>query len=367
MAAEVFYVPVKPRNKQSLQTLLARLLDSLDLSRICGERDLVAVKTHIGEMGNAAYIRPPYLAVVVDALHKLRAKPFLTDSTSLYTGRRQNGLDMVETAARHGFTREVVGAPFLPADGLKGDDILEVPSPIEGNPPVQLAGLLARADALVCVSHFKGHDLTGMGGAIKNLSMGGSAKAGKFYMHVRSKPFVNAETCIGCRRCLPWCAWEAIGIEDGTAVIDEERCTGCAHCLLACPVQAIGFRWDGASDEVQRRMGEYAAALVAALDKRAVYLNFILDVSPSCDCFPRHDPSIVPDLGIVGGYDPIAVDAASRELVRRAPALPGSAAAEADAGEDKFTHLYPQVDPGVQLRAAAELGLGSIDFDLKTP
>lgn len=363
----VHHVPFRPRLKKSARELLRLLLERLDLGRIAGERDVVAVKTHIGEAGNLAYIRPPYLAEVVRSLTDLGAKAFVTDSTSLYTGRRQNGLDMIATAASHGFTREVLGAPVLPADGLKGDDEVLVPSPVEGSPAVHLAGLTARADALVCVSHFKGHELTGFGGAIKNLSMGCSSKAGKFYMHTRSKPFIDEERCIGCKRCLSWCAWEAITIVDGTARIDEERCTGCAHCLLACPVRAIAFRWDGASDEVQRRMAEYAGAVIDAVESRVLYLNVLTDVSPSCDCFPRHDPAIVPDLGFVAGDDPVAVDAACLELVRRAPGLPGSAAAELSPGEEKFAGLYPDVDPTVQLHVAAELGLGSLDYELQTP
>ena len=363
----VYHAPFRPRLKKSTRELLRLLLERVDLSRIAGERDITAVKTHIGEAGNLAYIRPPYLAVVIDLLNELKAKSFVTDSTSLYTGHRQNGLDLIDTSARHGFTREVLGAPVLPADGLKGDDEVLVPSPVEGNPPVHLAGLTARADCLVCVSHFKGHELTGFGGAIKNLSMGCSSKAGKFYMHTRSKPFIDKERCIGCGRCLSWCAWEAISIVEGTAHIDEERCTGCAHCLLACPVRAIAFRWDGASAEVQRRMAEYAKSAVDAVDGRVIYVNVLTDVSPSCDCFPRHDPQIVPDLGFVAGDDPVAVDAACMELVRRAPGLPGSTAAEFGPGVEKFAALYPGVDPAVQLNAGVELGLGSLDYEISAP
>jgi uncharacterized Fe-S center protein len=364
MASRVHLLSLTQSRRKSPLALFAPMLRAAGLPGVIGEGDIVAVKLHVGEPGNLAYIRPPYAEAVVDLVRELGGKPFLTDSTTLYTGRRRNGLDLVRTAERHGFAGVNVGAPFLPADGLKGDEEVTVPSPVEGNPPVHLAAAVARSDALVCLNHFKGHEVTGFGGALKNLGMGCSTKAGKFYMHNRSRPFVNEERCTGCGRCLEWCAYGAISLEGGTAVILEDTCTGCAHCLMSCPENAIRFRWDRAPAEVQRRIAEYATALTRTLKGRVFHVNFVTDVSPACDCYPFNAPPLVQDRGILAGDDPVAVDAASWRLVNEAPALPGSAAEGAEPGRDKFRFMYRNVDPGVQLAEGQRLGLGTTDYEL---
>jgi len=364
MASRVHFLSLTQSRRKSSLALFVPMLKAAGLERVIGEGDITALKLHVGEPGNLAYIRPPYAEAVVNLVRELGGKPFLTDSTTLYTGRRRNGLDLMRTAERHGFAGVNVGAPFLPADGLKGDEAVTVPSPVEGNPPVHLAAAVAKSDALVCLSHFKGHEVTGFGGALKNMGMGCAAKAGKFYLHNQSKPFVDSKRCTGCGRCLEWCAVGAIQIEDGTAAILETSCTGCAHCLLSCPENAIRFKWDRAPAEVQRRIVEYAAALVKTLGGKVFYVNFVTDVSPACDCYPFNGPPLVADLGILAGDDPVAVDAACWRLVNEAPALPGSAAEDAELGEDKFRHIYRDVDPGVQLVEAQRLGLGTTAFEI---
>jgi len=363
MASSVHLLSLTESRRKSPLALFAPMLKAAGLADVIGKGDIVAVKLHVGEPGNLAYIRPPYAEAVADLVRGLGGKPFLTDSTTLYTGRRRNGLDLMRTAERHGFASVNTDAPFLPADGLKGDEAVTVPSPVEGNPPVHLAAAVARADALVCLNHFKGHEVTGFGGALKNMGMGCSTKAGKFYLHNRSRPFVNAERCTGCGRCVEWCAAEAILVEDGTAAILDAKCTGCAHCLMSCPENAIRFKWDRAPDEVQKRIAEYAVALTRVLRGKVFHVNFVTDVSPACDCYPFNAPPLVADLGILAGTDPVAVDAASWRLVSEAPAISGSAADGAEPGRDKFRHIYRDVDPGIQLAEAQRLGLGTTDFE----
>jgi uncharacterized Fe-S center protein len=365
MASRVHLLSLTKSRRKSTRLLLGQLLEAAGFKDTIGEGDITAVKLHVGEAGNMAYIRPPYVGTVVGMVKELGGRPFLTDSTTLYTGGRRNGPDLVRTAELHGFAGVNVGAPFIPADGIKGDDAVVVPSPVEGNPPVHLAAAVAKADALVCLSHFKGHEVTGFGGAIKNLAMGCSTKAGKFYMHAQSKPYVDSSRCIGCGKCREWCAFDAIELDGGTSAILDSRCTGCAHCLMACPVQAIRFHWDRASADVQTRLAEYATALVNALRGRVFYVNFVTDVSPACDCYPFNGPPLVQDLGVLAGDDPVAVDAASWRMVNEAPALPGSQAEGVEPGGDKFRYLYRSVDPSIQLQEAEKLGLGTTDFELR--
>ena len=349
----VYYLNFAHQRTESLLTQLARLLELSGLGEVVRRSDLTAIKLHIGEAGNLAYLRPPFAQVAVEQIKALGASPFITDSTTLYVGSRKDGISLTELAIRHGFAPPTVDAPFLPADGLRGDDLTELPSPIEGNETIKMGAIIAGANSLVCLSHFKGHEQAGFGGAIKNLSMGCAAKAGKFYMHVDSKPIVREEGCTACGRCVEECAWAAIDLTGAAAKIDESRCSGCGHCLVVCPVHTIVFRWDSAVESVQQRMAEYAAALHKHLKGQALYINFITDVSPSCDCYPYHNHPIVPDLGIVVSRDPVAVDAASRDLVN----AHGS-------GEDKFRKIYPNVDGNIQLKVAQSLGLGSTDYTL---
>ncbi len=364
MASRVYLLSLTKSRRKSPQLLLGQLLEAAGFKRVIEDGDITAVKLHIGEAGNLAYIRPPYVETVVSLVKELGGKPFLTDSTTLYTGGRRNGLDLIRTAELHGFASVNIGAPLIPADGIKGDEEVLQPSPIEGNPPVHLGAAVAKADVLVCLSHFKGHELTGFGGAIKNMAMGCSTKAGKFYMHARSKPYVDPPHCNGCGRCLEWCAYDAIELNGGTAVILDSSCTGCAHCLMSCPTRAIRFHWDLAPSLVQKRMAEYATALVNTLRGKVFYVNFVTDVTPACDCYPFNGPPLVQDLGILAGDDPVAVDAASWKLVNDAPALMGSEADGVEPGADKFRHIYRDVDPAIQLKESQRLGLGTMDFDL---
>jgi hypothetical protein len=355
----VYYLNFARHRSESLLTQLAKLLKISGLSEVVSKSDLTAVKLHIGEKGNLAYLRPPLAGVVVEQIKALGAAPFITDSTTLYVGKRKDGVSLSSLAIRHGFAPPQLDAPFLPADGLRGDDVTELPSPVEGGETVKMGAIVAGANSLVCLSHFKGHEQTSFGGAIKNLSMGCAAKAGKFYMHVDSKPIVREEGCTACGRCVEECAWSAITITGATARIDEDACAGCGHCLVVCPVHTIVFRWDRAVESLQERMAVYATALHKHLRGRALYLNFITDVSPSCDCFPYHNHPLVPDIGIVAGRDPVAVDAASRDLVTAAPGLD-----DCPAGEDKFRKIYPDVDGNIQLKVAESLGLGTTNYTI---
>jgi hypothetical protein len=310
----------------------------------------------------------------VDAIRKLGGRPFVTDANTLYVGSRSDSVAHLETAHRHGFTFETLGCPVIIADGLRGGSYVELPVDGIHAKTVRLAHELVKADAIFCVSHFKGHELSGFGGALKNLGMGGGCRGAKLSMHSAVKPRFSARRCIGCGRCVSNCPSRAIRLEAResevrasrkVARVDVAACVGCGSCIVVCPKQAVSIAWNAGAQEMQERMVEHLAALVRQKAGRVGYLSFVDKVSPACDCYPYSDRPIVPDIGVLGSLDPVALDAACNELVRRSAGLHNSALSSAFAeGEDKFKDLYPDVDWSVQLDHAEALGVGTRAFDL---
>lgn len=241
---------------------------------------------------------------------------------------------------------------------------------------------IAAADGLLVLSHFKGHELAGFGGALKNVGMGSAARRGKLDQHSDLKPKVIRKKCTGCGRCLGHCAHQALSLADvpvklekvekeagiirKKAIIDEIKCVGCAVCISACPQAAIAVPWERDSPKVMRKMMEYAKAALKGKDGRALFINFLTNISPLCDCVNHSDAPIVSDLGILASYDPVALDAASAEAVNQAPGLAGSALpTEALApGADKWAALHPNCPWRYQLEYAQEISLGQLDYRL---
>ncbi len=342
---------------------LDALLDESSLSDVVAPGELVAVKMHFGESRVTGHVRPRFMRRVVGWLQKQGARPFLTDTNTLYRGSRADTVSHLRTAVEHGFTHQALGAPVVIAGGLRGTTDTMVP--VEGR-LMTSAGIgpeFVQADALLSVAHFKGHEITGFGGTLKNLGMGCASRAGKLDMHSTTKPYVKP-SCSGCGVCVSWCPADAITVGE-TAEIDDGKCIGCAECISVCPTKAVGIRWNESTDTCQRKMVEYAMAVVATKPGRAGYISFITDVHPVCDCYGTEKISIVPDIGVVVSLDPVAIDQAAYDLVNAAPVADGGQLSDGySAGSDKFRDLHPDVDPTVQLRYAEELGLGTRNYEL---
>jgi uncharacterized Fe-S center protein len=215
------------------------------------------------------------------------------------------------------------------------------------------------------VAHFKGHELSGFGGAIKNTGMGCASRKGKLAMHSTVSPQINAEHCIGCGECTEHCSQGALSLADEIAVVDESRCIGCGECILICAQAAIEIRWDQEIPDFLEGMVEYTAGVLKNKAGKSLFVNFITDVSPACDCFPANDAPIVKNIGVVASTDPIAVDQASVDLVNAEPALANTRlSVNTEPGADKFRGLYPKVDWSIQLTYGQKIGLGSRDYDL---
>ncbi len=373
MKSDVFFTDLKVGPGKTLFNKLDRLLDRGNLKEKIREKDLVAIKLHFGERGNTGFVRPIFLRRIVDRVKQFKGKPFLTDTNTLYTGTRSEAISHLTTAYEHGFTEAVVGAPLLIADGLRGNSAIKVRIDKPLFKTVSIAREIYMADVLITVTHFKGHELSGFGGVLKNLGMGCSSREGKLSQHSTISPWIKGKNCKGCGRCLSWCAQEAIsmspppGVETkkSVAMIDPKKCVGCGECILTCPAGAIQIQWNQTVPIFQKKMVEHAFGAVQKKKGRALYLNFLTQISPACDCYGYSDAPIVNDIGILSSEDPVAIDQASVDLVNGEPGNRSSKLSQNwNPGEDKFRALYPEVDWTVQLTYGEEIGLGTREYEL---
>jgi len=363
----VFFVSAKGAPRRNVFDKLTGLLEATDLSACASAGDLVAVKVHWGERGNAGFLPSFWTRHVVSLIKAQGANPFVTDTNTLYRGSRHNAVDNLKTAAANGFTSETVGAPVVVADGLKGMDYEEVPIQGSHMKSARIATAIVQADAMVVLSHVKGHMIFGMGGAIKNLGMGCAASAAKQYLHAEVTPRVNADRCTACGACVHHCAFEAISMvsppeSPSRAAIDLDKCSGCGECLVVCPVEAIPINWGKDFATTQEKTAEYAAASVKGLEKPVLYVNFLLSITPDCDCCHWSDVPFVPDIGIAASTDPVALDAASADLINRYDQKTDDQHGSGERNRLKENH---DIDYLRAFGHAAKMGLGSLNYRLK--
>lgn len=374
MKSNVFFSDLKVESKKTLFDKLDILLDRTDLKEKIKEKDLVAIKLHFGEKGNTAYVRPIFLRKIVDRVKNYKGKPFLTDTNTLYTGTRSEAVSHLGTAYEHGFAESAVNAPVLIADGLRGNSAVRVRIDKPIFKTVSIAHAIHMADALIGVTHFKGHELSGFGGTLKNLGMGCASREGKLSQHSNISPKVKAKACKGCESCLPWCPSEAISMitaevegkgKPPVALIDSKKCIGCGECILTCPTGAIQIQWNESIPLFQKKMVEHAFGAVQKKKGKSLFLNFLTQISPACDCYGFSDTPIVNDIGVLASNDPVAIDQASVDLVNQQEGNRSSKLTRNfEAGRDKFRALYPEVDWNIQLSHAEGIGLGTRKYEL---
>jgi len=335
------------------------------------EGKFVAVKMHFGELGNVSFLRPNYAKAVVDVVKSFGGKPFLTDCNTMYPGFRKNALEHLECAWENGFSPLSTGCPILIGDGLKGTD--DVAVPVVGGEYVQEAMIgraIMDADIFISLTHFKGHEMTGFGGAIKNIGMGCGSRAGKKAQHANGMPTVNEKKCVGCRLCMRECANGGLVFDakKKKMSIDADHCVGCGRCLGACNFDAISFREDAALEELNCRMAEYTKAV---LDGRPhFHVSLVMDISPNCDCHNENDAPILPDIGMFASFDPLALDQACADACLAADPLPNSQLSD-NMGKDGFVDHHdhfknsrPESEWKSCLAHAEKIGVGSRKYIL---
>ncbi len=367
-ASDVFFVHSYAHGGKSLITKLGTLLDRAGFAGF-PDKAIVAVKVHAGDRGTTGYLRPIYARKTVKILKDAGFRPFVCDSTTLYSGARDNGVDMLETAAENGYSWAGVGAPVVSADGIRSSYSHEVEVGLRHYETVRIAGALADADALVNLSHFKAHMVTGIGGAIKNLAMGFGTRAMKQSMHASMfRPEIpEEERCTRCGDCVAVCPERAVILEgDGSVpVFDMQVCVSCGECIAHCTFKALKVNWTEKPAVLGEKMAETAYGALSCIGGNALHVNFLLDITPDCDCLSCSDDPMVPNIGILASRDPVALDQASADLVNAAPGLRGTRLKNAFApGDDKFVDLRPKVDWRPQLAYAEEIGLGVRSYNL---
>ena len=370
--AKVYFTDFRCPVGTSALGKLQRLCKAAHMGDIDFQGKFTAIKMHFGELGNLATIRPQYVKAVADMVKEWGGKPFLTDCNTLYPGSRKNALDHLDCAALNGYNTITTGCQVIIGDGLRGTDEVEVPVP--GGEYIQKAKIgraVMDADVFISLAHFKGHEATGFGGAVKNVGMGCGSRAGKMEQHSSGKPKVDEEKCRGCGHCAKECGSDAITYgENHKAHIDEEKCAGCGRCIGACGFDAIEtVQWD-ANELLDRKMAEYALAVVHG--RPCFYINMVMDISPNCDCHGENDAPILPNIGMFASFDPIALDQACADACQKAQPLPNSQLADHLAEKDWHCHhdhfldSNPRVDWATTLEHGEKIGLGTRAYELVT-
>ena len=354
-----------------LPTKLKKLLRKAGIGQLDMEGKFVAIKMHFGELGNVSFLRPNYARAVVDVVRELGGKPFLTDCNTMYPGSRKNALEHLECAWQNGFTPLTVGCPILIGDGLKGTD--DVLVPVRGGEYVKEAKIgraIMDADVFISLTHFKGHEMTGFGGAIKNIGMGCGSRAGKCEQHNNGQPQIDSALCRGCKRCQRECANQGLVFDEAAKkmTVDLDHCVGCGRCLGACNFDAISFASGNAVKVLNCRMAEYTKAVVDG--RPQFHISLVVDVSPNCDCHGENDVPILPNLGMFASFDPLALDQACVDACLAAAPMPGSQLAKNLASpdfhdrHDHFTNSTPESEWRSCLEHAEKIGVGSRAYEL---
>lgn len=367
--SKVYFTDFRVEVGTSLLQKLKTLCIAAGIKKIDMEGKFVAIKMHFGELGNMAFLRPQYAKVIADLVKEQGGLPFLTDCNTLYPGSCKHALEHMDCANLNGFNTVTTGCQIIIADGLRGTDEVEVP--VKNGEYIKAAKIgraLMDADIVISLTHFKGHEVTGFGGAIKNIGMGGGSRAGKMEQHSSGKVSVNAELCRGCRRCAKECGSNAISYEGNKARINQDICKGCGRCIGACSFDAISNdQWD-AGDLLDRKMAEYAQAICQ--DRPCFHVSLAMDISPNCDCHGDNDAPILPNIGMFASLDPVAIDQACVDACQKAAPLPNSQLGDNLAKpdwhhhHDHFMDSNPNVHWKETLEHAEKIGMGSREYEL---
>ena len=367
--SKVYFTDFRTRLGVSLTEKLQKLIRTAGIGTLPLDGRFTAIKMHFGELGNLSYLRPNYAKAVADVVKEYGGMPFLTDCNTLYPGSRKNALEHLDCANINGFNTVTTGCQILIGDGLRGADDVIVPVPRgEYCKEAYIGRAVMDADVFISLTHFKGHEATGFGGAIKNIGMGCGSRAGKMHQHNCGQPVVDRDRCRGCGRCMKECGADAIRLEGGHALIDTQTCRGCGRCIGACAFDAISNRNDNANEMLCCRMAEYAAAVCA--NRPCFHISLVQDISPNCDCHPENDAPILPDIGMYASFDPVALDQACADACLAAQPIGNSQLGDHlrrpgwRCHGDNFLDSNPNVKWKETLEHGEKIGLGVRAYEL---
>ena len=368
--SKVYYASARAKKwkyDESMPGKLERVLKEVNLSHYFEPKEWVAVKTHWGSEGAHRIVRPVFLRKVVDALKSLEAKPFVTDTV------RIKGLDYLEVANYNGINHLSVGAPVVLADGIYGNDNIMVKAgEILGE--IAVASVIHDVPAMVVCSHIKGHIQAGYAGAIKNIAMGGVSsrhrecgwKCGRGAMHTLGEGMLawDKEKCELCYQCMEICPLDVIKFDQDELKWDSNECWRCGRCERVCQSGALSLPGD--AERFMRSLAEAAKAVLKTFKpNKVIYINFLTEIQPECDCMPIADVPVIQDQGIMISDDIVAIEQASIDMLLKAPPLPQSMSEEKSiaAGDDILLKLSEKPYQ-IQTDEAERLGLGSREYEL---
>jgi hypothetical protein len=371
MQSKVYHILPRAKRYKYESGLLGKFeyfLKNFTLEKYIAKKDIIPLKIHLGNDGAFRTIRPQFVQKVVERVKKIPAKPFVTDSV------RIAGYDYLEVANKGGYNHLSLGAPIVIADGIYGNDSIMVEAgDLLGK--VAVASAIYDAKSMIVLSHVKGHIQAVFGGAIKNISMGGvsaqprnsSWKEGRGKMHFLHGDIMkwNKEKCILCFDCAKICPAECITFIDKVYTVDKKKCFRCGRCARVCPEGAIEVPIT--HENFMKAVAEGAKAVLSTFDKEKIlYINFLIEMQPECDCMPIADTPVVQDQGILISDDPVAIDAATLDLVTNINPLPGSLAENIDIEKnvDIFSLLHGK-NGKIQLIEAEKMGLGSLSYTIE--
>ncbi len=368
--AKVYFTDFRTQLDVSLTVKLQKLIRKAGIGKIDMDGKFVAIKMHFGELGNLAYLRPNYAKAVADVVKEQNGKPFLTDCNTLYPGSRKHALEHLDCANINGFNTVTTGCQIIIADGLRGTDDIAVPVPNgEYCEEAYIGRAIMDADVFISLNHFKGHEMTGFGGAIKNIGMGCGSRAGKMHQHNSGTPVVSEKLCRSCKRCAKECGSDAIYYkENGKAHIDEKLCKGCGRCIGACAFDAISNKNWNANELLCCKMAEYSAAVCAG--RPNFHITLVQDISPNCDCHGENDAPILPDVGMFASFDPVALDQACVDACMKTAPLPNSQLSDNlnqegwEHHHDHFKDSNPNIRWKETLEHAEKIGHGTREYEL---
>ena len=368
-ASKVYFTDFRTVADIPITEKLKKLCRKAGIGSIDMEGKFVAIKMHFGELGNLAFLRPNYARAIVELVKEAGGIPFLTDCNTLYPGSRKHALEHLDCANINGFNPISTGCQIIIADGLRGTDDIAVPV-VNGEyiDEAYIGRAVMDADIFISLNHFKGHEATGFGGAIKNIGMGCGSRAGKMQQHKFGKPSVDPALCRGCKHCAKECGSDAISYVDGKAIIDHETCKGCGRCIGECAFDAISNDNENANEILCYRMAEYAQAVCHG--RPTFHISVARDISPNCDCHSENDAPILPNIGMFASFDPIAIDQACVDAAQKMEPMPNSQLSDNlntpgwNWHRDHFLDSNPNVRWKETLEHGEKIGLGSREYEL---
>jgi len=255
----------------------------------------IAIKMHFGEPGNNTAFTPKDVAPILEILESLGMEYYLYDSSVNYGGERGSPETHKSYASSKGFTHVETGDEYV---DVKGKHFT-----------YHVCKKLTDVDAVLVLTHVKGHECSGFGGAIKNLGMGALTGQSKGDIHTGGKPVFDGD-CTKCGTCVAGCPIHGMKLVDTEKYPVVMNCYGCSNCAYVCPFNVIKPKV--ASFDILLSEGANAAQ---SRFKKRYYISVIKNVTAHCDCYADAGGIIAKDSGILMSPDGVAIDQATYDVV----------------------------------------------------